>query len=153
MDMLIKLYGTDFSNLANPGADIRIRKPIGPEHGVVHAWVANRFGLGWASELQVALGNRPSTVWIAVRGAELLAFACYDATARGFFGPIGVAEPGRGQGVGTALLRASLHEMRTAGYGYAIAGGVGAPAFFSRAAAAIEIPDSTPGLYLDQLRF
>ena len=37
--------------------------------------------------------------------------------------------------------------MRSAGYGYAIVGGVGAPGFFQRVAAAVEIEGSTPGLY------
>jgi hypothetical protein len=42
--------------------------------------------------------------------------------------------------------------MRTMGYGYAIAGHVGAPEFFKRVAGAIEIPDSTPGIYANLLK-
>jgi len=48
-------------------------------------------------------------------------------------------------------LRACLNDMHAAGYGYAIVGHVGEPEFFRRIAGAIEIPDSTPGLYADQL--
>lgn len=155
MDMLIKLYaapvGEGGSRDALPGA-ARLRKPIGPEHEVVVGWVAEQFGTGWASEARVALANRPVSLWLATRRAELLGFACYDATARGFFGPIGLAESARGQGLGTALLRACLFDMRAAGYGYAIIGAAGAPEFFRRAAGAIEIADSTPGLYADPLR-
>jgi predicted N-acetyltransferase YhbS len=76
----------------------------------------------------------------------------YDATARGFVGPIGVIESARGHGIGAALVLACLHDMRSAGYGYAIAGHVGEPEFFKRVANAIEIPDSTPGLYANMLR-
>jgi hypothetical protein len=54
--------------------------------------------------------------------------------------------------VGAALLLACLHDMRAMGYGYAIAGQVGAPEFFRRVAGAVEIPDSTPGLYANRLR-
>ncbi len=109
-------------------------------------------GSGWASEASVALANRPVSLFLAGSGAELAGFACYDATARGFFGPIGVAESARGRGIGAALLRACLLDMRSSGYGYAIVGAVGAPDFFLRVAGAVEIPDSTPGIYADQLR-
>jgi GNAT superfamily N-acetyltransferase len=148
--MLIKLYGlADGSAL--PAGTV-VRKPLGPEHGAVTQWVGAAFGAGWASEAQVALGNRPVTLFIAQRDGRLLGFCCHDATARGMVGPIGVADAARGQGVGAALLRASLHDMRAAGYGYAVAGHVGAPEFFRRVAGATEIPDSTPGLYASLLK-
>lgn len=156
LDMLIKLYGAGLDD-SQPRHATRLsptlvlRKPVGPEHSAVARWVGERFGMGWASEVTVALANRPVSVWIATRRAELLAFACYDATARGYFGPIGVADTARSHGLGSALLRACLQDMRATGYGYAIAGGVGAPDFFRRVAGAIDIPDSTPGLYVDQL--
>ena len=148
MDMLIKLYAPP----ARPAADLAaVRKPIGPEHAAITVWVATRFGPGWASEAQVALSNRPITLWIATRGTTLLGFACFDATARGFIGPIGVDDSARGQGLGAALLRACLTDMRSFGYGYAIAGSVGAPGFFERVAGAVEIADSSPGLYAGRL--
>ena len=150
MDMLIKLYAV--AEPGRSGGAARLRKPIGPEHTLVADWVTTLFGAGWASEARVALTNRPVSLWVATRDADLLGFACYDATARGYLGPIGVAESARGQGLGAALLRASLHDMRSAGYGYAIVGGVGAPDFFRRVAGATEIPDSSPGLYANQLR-
>lgn len=150
MDMLIKLYPP----ATFPAADVAgtdVRKPIGPEHDAIVRWVAARFGPGWASEAQVALSNRPVTIWIAVRDATLLGFACFDATARGFVGPIGVDDAVRGQDVGAALLRACLADMRSFGYGYAIVGGVGPPGFFARVAGAVEIADSTPGIYANRV--
>ena len=151
MDMLIAL-----SKLPDVGAPphLRIRKPIGPENDLVAAWIAHHFSPAWASEARAALANRPLTLFIATRGdpAELLGFCAYDATARGFVGPIGVRDPARRSGIGAALLRACLHDMRAMGYGYAVAGAVGAPAFFRRVASAIDIPDSTPGLYAGMLR-
>ena len=157
LDMLIKLYAvppasTDGSQGTERSSSTVVRKPIGPEHGVVVDWVLRHFGGGWASEARVALGNRPVTLWIAKSSTELLGFCCYDATARGYVGPIGMTPAARGRGLGAALLRACLHDMRAAGYGYAIAGGVGAPEFFERNAGAVPISDSTPGLYHDQLR-
>lgn len=152
MDMLIKLFESADSRIEtrfNPTTieGVDVRKPIGPEHTTVVRWVEQTFGAGWASEVGVALANRPVTAWLAVRDGELLGFACYDATARGYFGPIGVAESVRGRQIGAALLLACLRDMRSAGYGYAIVGSVGTPDFFSRVAGAREIADSTPGLY------
>ena len=162
MDMLIKLYGEalQIASAAATGTatptptpipTASVRKPIGPDHTAVLDWVAAHFSPGWASEAQVALTNRPITLWIATRNTTLLGFACFDATARGFIGPIGVADAARGQGIGAALLRACLTDMRSFGYGYAVAGCVGAPEFFARVAGAIEIADSSPGLYAGRL--
>ena len=156
MDMLIKLYAQlasdeTASRSKSDASAATLRKPIGSEHTTIVAWVAGRFSAGWASEAQVALANRPVSLWIAVQNTELLGFACYDATALGFFGPIGVAAAARRKGLGAALLRACLQDMRAVGYGYAVAGGVGAPEFFRRAAGAIDIPDSTPGVYAGHL--
>jgi GNAT superfamily N-acetyltransferase len=149
MDLLIRLFSLRELSLASGAA---VRKPIGPEQSFVARWVESHFGPLWASEAQAAMANRPVTLFIAQREADLLGFCCYDATARGFVGPIGVIESARGQGIGAALLLACLHDMRSAGYGYAIAGHVGEPEFFKRVANAIEIPDSTPGLYANMLR-
>jgi GNAT superfamily N-acetyltransferase len=148
MDMLIALHA-----LAPPTAhSVLVRKPLACEHALVGAWVAATFSAGWSSEVHAALCNRPTTLFIAQRDTSLLGFCCYDATARGFVGPIGVLESERGKGTGAALLLTCLHDMRTMGYGYAIAGWVGEPEFFRKVAGAIEIPDSTPGIYAHMLR-
>jgi GNAT superfamily N-acetyltransferase len=129
-----------------------IRKPLAPEYDFIVRWVGQQFSPGWASEARAALANRPVSLFIAVRDDDLLGFCCFDATARGFVGPIGVDERARGQGIGAALLRVCLADMRAAGYAYAIAGAVGAPGFFRRVANATPIPDSTPGIYTGLLR-
>ncbi|MFM9915532.1 MAG: GNAT family N-acetyltransferase [Rhizobacter sp.] len=154
-DMLIKLYdlpdGPADQPLAGSAASL-VRKPIGPEHDAIVAWVQQTFGDRWASEARVALTNRPVSLFIAMQGAGLVGFACYDATARGCVGPIGVHDSARGAGIGAALLRAALADMRASGYGYAIAGAVGPKDFFSRVAGATDIADSTPGLYAGMFR-
>ena len=153
-DMLIRLYALPAPT--RPAAEEClanhvVRKPIGCEHERVVAWVQAEFGAGWASEARVALQNRPVSLLMAVQGGQPIGFVCYDATARGYVGPIGVEASARGTGIGAALLRAALEEMRTVGYGYAIAGAVGAVEFFRRVAGATEIADSTPGLYADRI--
>jgi len=150
-DMLIKLYDLPPAQPLAPG--LVVRKPIGPEHRELIAWIEQRFGTAWAGEAEVALANRPVTLLIAQQdeGAPL-GFAAYDATARGMLGPIGVADDARRLGTGAALLQAALADMRAAGYAYAVAGAVGPAEFFQRVAGAVEIPGSAPGIYRGRIR-
>ena len=155
MDMLIKLYATGPSASAAIAKGLAVRKPIAPEHDVVAVWIAQHFSAGWASEARAALANRPISLFIATRdGAApaMIGFCCYDTTARGFVGPVGVLPDARRTGIGAALLQACLADMRTLGYAYAVAGHVGEPEFFRRAAGATEIEGSTPGIYRGMLR-
>jgi GNAT superfamily N-acetyltransferase len=151
--MLIRLFAQP-SGDGGKSCSYPARKPIGPEHQLVLAWITEHFSSAWASEAGVALANRPVSLFVATRGdpSHPIGFCCYDATARGFVGPIGVAESMRGTGVGAALLRACLDDMRAAGYGYAVVGAVGAPGFFQRVAGATEITDSSPGIYRGMLK-
>jgi GNAT superfamily N-acetyltransferase len=151
MDMLIKLYELP-PRVDELPAGVTLRKPIGPEHRLLVNWIAGRFGEGWASEATVALGHTPCTLWLALEAGAPIGFACYDATARGCFGPIGVADAARHRGIGRALLLACLHDMHAAGYAYAVAGAVGPADFFRRTVQAVEILGSEPGLYRGMLR-
>jgi ribosomal protein S18 acetylase RimI-like enzyme len=150
--MLIRLYGLPSAAVSVGHPDVTVRRPLAPEHDVVLDWVAEHFTPGWRSEAQVALGNRPTSLVIAIRGESIIGFCCHDALARGFVGPIGVHETARGSGIGAALLLTCLHEMRRNGYGYAVAGAVGAPEFFARVAGATAIEGSSPGLYAGMLK-
>ena len=152
-DWLVKLYDLPLPSGGPvlPGG-ATVRKPIGPEHQLVVDWAADAFGPGWASEAGVALCNRPVSLFVLQQGIALRGFACYDATARGMFGPIGVAPEARGQGLGAALLLACLHDMRSLGYAYAVVGSAGPGRFFERTAGAVEIPGSSPGPYRGMLR-
>jgi GNAT superfamily N-acetyltransferase len=154
-DMLIKLYELEFTGSfeANQKAlGIELRKPIGPEKRAIIAWVVDRFGNAWASEVDVALSNQPRTCFVAVKDTQIIGFACYDATALGFFGPIGVEKSHRKKGTGRALLNACLLDMKSKGYGYAVVGGVKDMQFYKKAVGALEIPDSDPGLYRTQVK-
>jgi hypothetical protein len=154
-DMLVKLYDlqTGWSHLAKQAAlGISVRKPIGTERGLVAEWVATNFGPAWASEAQAALSNHPISCFVAIQNQTVVGFACYDATALGFFGPGGVTETSRGRGTGAALLLSCLLDMKLKGYAYAIIGDVGPTEFYKKTAGAVEIPDSTPGVYRDTLR-
>ena len=81
-----------------------------------------------------------------------LRFACYDATARGFFGPTGVAESHRGKNIGLALLYHTLAAMRAKGYAYAVIGGAGPAEFYAKAVGAVAIEADKEDIYQGLLR-
>ena len=155
-DMLVKLYALpDLAPaLADPRmAGVAIRRALAPEKHVVTDWVRATFDSpGWASECEASILRQPPACFVAVENETLIGFGCYDATARGVFGPTGVEAAARGRGIGAALLLACLHDMRAQGYAYAIIGWAGPQDFYARIAGATPIPDSEPGLYAGLLR-
>ena len=153
-DMLVRLYALpdlDAKARMDP-IGVVVRRALPPERRLIVRWVAEHFSDIWASECEVAMSSLPVTLWIAQRGEALLGFACHDATAKGLFGPTGVLESERHQGIGEALLLTTLAGMREAGYPYAVIGDPGPMDFYRRCVDAIEIPDSSPGLYRGLLR-
>lgn len=149
-DFLVKLYSLP-PPAASP-AGVAVRRAFAAEKQLVSDWIAVRFSRSWASECEAAFARLPVACFLAVRDRELLGFVCYDATARGFFGPTGVADPERNHGIGSALLSVALHDMSAQGYAYAIIGAADSVEFYRQHAGAIEIPDSTPGFYRGLLR-
>jgi predicted N-acetyltransferase YhbS len=152
-DMLVKLYdlpGLDAALDAMSRQGIAIRRAIGPEKSAVTAWVRANFPAS-AAEVEIACGRLPMACFVALRGSQMVGFACHDATARNYFGPEAVLAAERGHGVGRALLLAVLHAQRAQGYAYAIIGGVGPAAFYSRCVGAVPIADSDPGIYAGML--
>ncbi|CAB1056954.1 Acetyltransferase, GNAT family [Olavius sp. associated proteobacterium Delta 1] len=154
-DMLIKLYDLDDDRrfiAQQKERGISVRKPIGPEKHMIIDWVSKQFSPGWAAETDVATANTPRSCFVAVKATRFIGFACYDATALGYFGPIGVEKSERGKGTGQALLMACLLDMQLKGYGYAIVGDVKNPAYYQKIVGAIEIPDSSPGIYKNRVK-
>jgi GNAT superfamily N-acetyltransferase len=153
-DLLVRLYDLPHfdAEAKVAAAGIVVRRAISPERQVILDWIGARFSVGWAAEATVALTSLPITCWVAVKDGSLLGFACHDATAKGFFGPTGVSEDARGQGIGEALLIATLKGMREAGYAYAVIGDPGPVAFYQKRLDALEIPRSKPGIYAGMLR-
>ena len=153
MDLLVKLYALPAEHAGDaPTAQYAVRRAFAAEKGLVRRWIAQHFGDRWASESEAAFARLPISCFVAVAEDQLAGFACYDATARGFFGPTGVAEEQRRRGIGRALLLATLRDMESQGYGYAIIGAAGSAGFYMRELQAIEIPDSAPGFYRGMLR-
>ena len=153
-DMLVRLCRLpdaepELRRLAGQGIRVRMCNPF--EAHILEAWVNSNFSKRWVSEVRVAMAHQPCGCMIATQNGRIIAFACYDATARGFLGPMGVAPESRGAGVGKAVLLAALYQMRSLGYVYAIIGGVGPVDFYKKAVGATDIENSTPGIYEDIL--
>jgi GNAT superfamily N-acetyltransferase len=150
-DLLVKLYALPALPPALARAEesgVRVRRPFAPERYAVVNWVAQHYGDRWGSEVAMAFSGHPIACFIAVNaGGEIIGFACYNATFKGFFGPTGVLENWGGRGIGTALLLRSLHAMKDDGFAYAVIGGSGATEFYKQSIGAIEIADSSPGPY------
>jgi len=81
-------------------------------------WVRTDHGAAWAAEVERAATAMPSTVFVATRGSELVAFAAHDGNNRGlgWFGPAATAPEHRGRGLGAALLLACLEDVASAGH-------------------------------------
>ena len=153
-DMLVKLY--DLPEVAPlikrlGGQGVVIRAAMAYEKHIVVEWVRGAFGPGWASECEVAFSHHPVSCLIATEKGRIIGFGCYHCTCKDFFGPTGVVEAKRGQGIGKALFLACLHAMAADGYAYAIIGSAGPGEFYAKAAGAITIEGSTPGIYRDGL--
>ena len=142
-DMIVNL--TTLPECPRVADGVRIHRPfVGDKERSLY-FIRENFHEGWTYEAERAILQLPSTCLIAVEGDRLLGFSCYDATAKGFFGPIGVAEAARGKNIGAALLVRTLEAMRDAGYGYAIIGWVGEAApFYRNVVGADFLPNSGP---------
>ena len=169
-DMLVRLYAlpevTSHLTMLHQKA-LEIRRPHASEKHVLSVWVQQHFAdSAWAAGCEVALENRPVSCYIAVKKSQapvsrpnlydlpeevLVGFACYDVSSKGMFGPLGVHECYRNQGIGSALLLTCLHAMKEEGYAYAVIGWVASEDFYARAVGATVIPDSEPGIYRGKL--
>jgi len=154
IDMLVRLYDLPessdlYARVAESG--VFLRRPGAYEKHLVEDFVREHFSPKWVSEVAVAFARQPVACFIATKDREILGFACYETTAKGYFGPTGVAESARGLGLGKALLMKALEAQREAGYAYAFIGGVGPREFYAKAVGAVEIPGSDPGIYVDIL--
>lgn len=152
-DMLVSLYHlpTCDAEAALKEDGIVIRRAMAPDKLRIVPFVQSLTSLSAAGECDVCFSRTPISCFIATKGASIIGYACYEATARDFFGPTEVLPEYRGRGVGKALLLRALRAMRDEGYAYAIIGGVGPQAFYMKAVGATVIPDSDPGVYEDFL--
>lgn len=151
-DMLVKLYDIPDSynlekRLLKDG--IKIKKALAPDRSRITSFAAACAKEDYSDEVRAAFSNNPVTCYIATREKKIIGFACYEATARNFFGPMAVLESERKKGIGKILLLKSLESMRELGYAYAIIGwpAKSAIGFYKKCADAIMIDENSSGIY------
>jgi len=149
-DMLVKLYDMPKIDMEEQmaGEGVLIKRAMALDKVRVMEFVDSQFNeycAGWVSECERAIFNDPPSCYIAVKDGQIIGFACYDATALGYFGPTGVLPSEQGKGIGKALLVRCLESMKEKGYGYAIIGYVvDAVSFYEKALGAVVIEGSSP---------
>lgn len=127
-DLIVNLYEKDYlknTNVKLKNDEIKIKRLLSPNSDKLVEFVKTNFTDGWASEVKAGAYKEHPTCFIAEHNGEIIGFACYDATAKGYFGPTGVSPKYRGYNVGQMLLLTTLEAMKEAGYGYAVIGSVG----------------------------
>ncbi|MBE6757419.1 MAG: GNAT family N-acetyltransferase [Ruminococcaceae bacterium] len=145
-DMLVNLY--DLPKAPTVAEGTRIVRVLPPDFGKVLTFVKTHFDGGWVHECETALHQSPPACFAAVREHAVVGFACYDATARGMFGPVGVDAAVRGQGIGAALTYRCMEAMKEAGYAYAVIGWCDEKqAFYTRTVGAMPIENTGDTVY------
>ncbi len=130
-DLLVKLfvfkedYGL-YDKLLEKG--VRIKRAMPCDITPIHDFIEKNFSKGWADEALPAIMN--GSCFIAVKGKEVIAFGCADATAKGYIGPCGTAVEARGMGLYRALSQRCYRYLLEHGYRYAIIG-MAAPTVFN----------------------
>lgn len=120
-DMIVNLYTLPETEVRT---NVKIKRAFVGDKETILSFVGEHFQKNWVYEVEHALMDEMSKCFIATENGKVLGFACYDASAKGFFGPIGVAPDRRGEQIGQALLMRTLIAMREYGYGYAVIGWV-----------------------------
>lgn len=128
-DLIVNLYEKESflkdNNVSLKSEDIKIKRLLSPNSDRLVEFVEAHFSTGWTSEVKAGVYKANPSCFVATNPeGEIVGFACYDATAKGYFGPTGVDPNYRGLNIGQVLLLTTLDAIKADGYGYAIIGGV-----------------------------
>lgn len=156
-DMLVKLFHLTppvalESALLDEG--ILIKRALAPDRRRIEEFSRTCTDEDYSAEVGVALTKTPATCYIATKDKEPVGFACFETTAKNFFGPMAVRKEYRGRGIGKALLLRSLLSMQEMGYAYAIIGWPtkSAVPFYEKCVGAVMIDEASHGLYRNMLQ-
>lgn len=124
---------------------IKIKRAFPGDKRRILDFVKENFNEGWIYEAEHAILSDVPKCFIATCDGKVVGFACFDSSAKGFFGPIGVDPSMRGKKIGEALLIRTLNAMKEYGYWYAIIGWVSdAEKFYRKTVGAEFIQNGTP---------
>src|SRR5262245_24102314 len=109
-DLLVNLLKLPV--LESASREFSVHRPQPFELSIVRSFIAENFSPKWADEISIGFARQPVSVFVATIDRELVGFAGYECTRRGFFGPMGVIDAAQSKGVGKALLLAALWDLR-----------------------------------------
>lgn len=151
-DMLVKLFNLESTTsleekLLKEG--IRIKRCLSPDRTLVMEFAKTLGDMNWYNEVNAAFSNNPVTCYIATLNKKIIGFAAFEATAKNFFGPMGVKEEYRNKGIGKVLLLKALHSMEEMGYAYAIIGWPDKKTipFYQKCVNGVMIDEESSGVY------
>lgn len=78
-------------------------------------WIQQTFP-AWEYEVSFSYKTKQPQIFIALYNNDVVGFSCFNTTAEGWFGPIGVDPNHRKIGLGKILLLKSLKELKKLGY-------------------------------------
>ncbi|MBN1444183.1 MAG: GNAT family N-acetyltransferase [Planctomycetes bacterium] len=128
-------------DLDAPGEEMRLRaegieiERADPSRlrGILEA-IEEEFSSAWAREAERAAAGPAAALHVAWSGDRLAGFCAAATWARNVLGPVGTAAPFERRGIGTALARRCLRDLRGAGEKDAIAAWIGPRGFYLRLA-------------------
>ena len=92
-----------------------IRIPDAIEKERIMSWVLEIFGPVWSYETVMSFRHKPPGVVIAEQDGEIVGFAGFGSLELEWFGPLGVVEDPKYEGLSTVLLYRALWEMKLRG--------------------------------------
>ncbi len=149
-DMLVSLKNLPTTPALSSGYNIDIARPW--DSLVLVEWVKENFSEIWASEVLCGLSHQPSRVLVVRKDQSIVGFAGYNITFPGFFGPTGVLESERGNGLGKILLIEAMHRLKLLGHAYAFIGSPGPVDFYQKALNGFLLPNHIEDSYSDPLK-
>ena len=125
--------------------DVKIKHAFPGDKEKIMKFIEENFNKSWSYEAEHSMMQEYGKCFIATIDGKIVGFSCFDASARGFFGPIGVLPEVQNKKIGKALLIHTLEAMKAYGYGYAIIGWVSSAAgFYEKVVGAEYIKGATP---------
>jgi len=136
VDMRVDLASADLESgsatddLARQGIILRRAHP--DDLPAVQAMVGSLFSPAWQVEVADSLRFSPLPLFLALDRNRVVAFAAYDVSGPRRFGPTGTHPGYRRRGIGGALLKMCLRDMRDRGDAIAEIGWVGPIGYYAR---------------------
>lgn len=141
-DMIVSLNNLPEATCAE---GVKIKRAFVGDKEEILSFVRTNFSKSWVYEAEHAILEPVPKCFIATYEGKLVGFACFDSSALGFFGPIGVDSSMRGKKIGEALLLRTLNAMKEYGYQYAVIGWVSdAENFYRKTVGAEFIKNGNP---------